>query len=177
METHRTGLGPTDVVVDRAIEADARAVARVARAAADDLTARHGSGPWSRAASETAALRGIEMSTVLVARSGQGVVGSLRLTEVEPVTIDPARFTPVRAPLYVVDVAVAPQAQRRGVGSALMAAARTAATRLGADALRLDAYDDPAGAGPFYLRCDFRPVGGGVHGGVALLYFEALLGR
>ena len=83
----------------------------------------------------------------------------------------------MRAPLYVVDVAVAPQAQRRGVGSALMAAARTAATRLGADALRLDAYDDPAGAGPFYLRCDFRPVGGGVHGGVALLYFEALLGR
>jgi hypothetical protein len=43
------------------------------------------------------------------------------------------------------------------------------------DALRLDAYDHAAGAGPFYATCGFREVGRVTYRGVPLIYFELLL--
>jgi hypothetical protein len=44
-----------------------------------------------------------------------------------------------------------------------------------ADAIRLDAYDGPAGAGPFYVKCGYRPTGRVTYRGTALVYFEQLL--
>ena len=44
-----------------------------------------------------------------------------------------------------------------------------------ADALRLDAYDSPAGAGDFYLKCGFKERGRVVYRGDPLVYYELLL--
>jgi hypothetical protein len=44
-----------------------------------------------------------------------------------------------------------------------------------ADAVRLDAYQGPAGAGGFYERCGFREVGRAAYRGTPLIYFELLL--
>ena len=41
--------------------------------------------------------------------------------------------------------------------------------------IRLDAYDAPAGAGPFYSRCGFREMGRVIYRKVPLVYFEQLL--
>jgi GNAT superfamily N-acetyltransferase len=41
-----------------------------------------------------------------------------------------------------------------------------------ADAIRLDAYDAPAGAGEFYRKCGFREVGRTSYRGSPLIYFE-----
>jgi hypothetical protein len=44
-----------------------------------------------------------------------------------------------------------------------------------ADAVRLDAYDAPAGAGGFYARCGYRERGRVTYRGVPLIYFEHVL--
>jgi hypothetical protein len=44
-----------------------------------------------------------------------------------------------------------------------------------ADAIRLDAYDADAGAGPFYLKCGFEHRGHVVYRGDPLVYYELVL--
>ena len=73
-------------------------------------------------------------------------------------------------------MAVAPALQRQGIGRLCLAEAITLCQQWPADAIRLDAYDFPAGAGPFYGKCDFREVGRASYRGCPLAYFEMLLG-
>jgi len=44
-----------------------------------------------------------------------------------------------------------------------------------ADAIRLDAYDSPAGAGDFYAKCGFNERGRVVYRNDPLVYYELLL--
>jgi hypothetical protein len=55
-----------------------------------------------------------------------------------------------------------------------MHAGEVARTRT-VDAIRLDAYDAEAGAGPFYARCGFREVGRVLYRSTPLVYYERLL--
>jgi GNAT superfamily N-acetyltransferase len=102
-------------------------------------------------------------------------VAALTLATKKPWAIDLAYFTSVRKPLYLTDMAVATDMQRKGVGRAILDAARVVTRAFPADAIRLDAYDAPAGAGPFYAKCGFREVGRVTYRGVPLVYFEAVL--
>ncbi len=161
--------------IRRATEADAAAVASVLTAAAEDLTARYGEGPWSHLVTEAAAARAISSSVVLVALDEGTVVGTLRLTTRKPWAIDAGYFAPVKRAIYLLDMSVAPSHQRMGVGRQLLAVARDVARGWPGQSLRLDAYDADAGAGGFYARCGYREVGRVVYRGTPLLYFELLL--
>jgi GNAT superfamily N-acetyltransferase len=163
------------VTIATATSDDAAAVAVVRNAAAEGLTRDHGRGHWSGFVSEQGVLRGINTSRVLVARSGDRVVGTLRLATKKPWAIDTNCFAPSKRPLYLVDMAVSPEAQRAGVGRQLLDAAAKTAQGWSADAIRLDAYDHPAGAGMFYEKCGFREVGRATYRGVPLIYFQLLL--
>ncbi len=46
-----------------------------------------------------------------------------------------------------------------------------------ADAIRLDAFDSPAGAGAFYAKCGFREVVHVAYRKDPLIYFEMLVRR
>jgi GNAT superfamily N-acetyltransferase len=72
-------------------------------------------------------------------------------------------------------MAVDPLVQRRGIGRRLVREAIAAGRAWPADAIRLDAYDAEAGAGPFYAKCGFREVGRVSYRGNPLVYFELLL--
>lgn len=154
---------------------DAAGVAGVRIAAADRLTRDFGEGRWSWHTNAASVLRDLAVSTVLVARDGGAIAGTLTLQRKKPWAIDPGYFTPARTPLYLVNMAVTPGRQRTGIGRALLAEAESLARTLGADALRLDAYDGPAGSGEFYRRCGFATTGGKVYRGVAVLYFELMI--
>jgi hypothetical protein len=56
-----------------------------------------------------------------------------------------------------------------------MEAAREAAVRWPADAIRVDAYDAEAGAGGFYAKCGYREVGRVVYRNTPLVYYELRL--
>lgn len=158
-----------------ATPADAAEIAALRAAVAVKLTRDFGPGHWSSSTSEPGVLRGIDTSRVVVARDGAGIAGTLRLVTKRPWAIDSAYFTVVERPLYLVDMAVRPDAQRTGIGRRLCAEAIRLAREWPAESIRLDAYDDAAGAGPFYLKCGFREVGRATYRSVPLIYFEALL--
>lgn len=158
-----------------ATEVDVEPIAVLRTAAAAQLTAAYGSGHWSSAVTSRSVSRDLQASTVLIARSGPKVLGTLTLTKKKPWAINPAYFTPVQSPLYLVSMAVDPVAQHCGVGRRLLEAAKGTARAWKRDAIRLDAYDAPAGAGGFYLKCSFREVGRVTYRNTPLIYFEFLL--
>ena len=120
-------------------------------------------------------MRGLRTSRVLVARQGETVVATCTLATKKPWAIDLAYFSNVGRALYLHDMAVAPEMQRKGIGRELLGEAVKLARDWPGDAIRLDAYDAEAGAGPFYAKCGFRPMGRVVYRKTPLRYFELLL--
>ena len=144
---------------------------RVAR----DLTARFGPGHWSSEPTERGVLYHLRISRIFVARSRGKILATLRLSTSRPWAIDPSYFTPVKRPLYLLDMAVEPKKQGTGLGARCLALVPAIARAWPADAIRLDAYDGPAGAGPFYVKGGYRGVGRVTYRGTALLYYEHLV--
>lgn len=165
------------LIFDAAANADAAAIAALRTAAAARLTHDYGHGHWSTETTEKGVLRVLATSRVLVARKGGEVVGTLRLTTKKPWAIDPRYFKVVGKPIYLLDMAVTPELQRRGIGRRLLEEAKTAVRDWPADAVRLDAYDADAGAAGFYAKCGFREVGRVRYRKVPLVYFELLIDR
>lgn len=145
-------------------------------AAAERLTRDFGEGHWSAHTNEASVLRDIKASHVLAIRDRGQIVGTLALQTKKPWAIDLSCFSPCKRPFYLINMAVAPEHQRSGFGRALMAEALTVARSFRADAVRLDAYDSVAGAGPFYRKCGYTQVGSKSFRGVPLLYFELMTG-
>lgn len=158
-----------------ATPADAARIATLRNAVAGRLTASFGHGHWSGCVTEKGVLRGIRTSRVLMALRGRSLLGTLTLVTKKPWAIDVSYFTPVKRALYLIDLAVAPDGQRQGVGRRLLEQAALEARAFPAEALRLDAYDAAAGAGEFYVRCGFREAGRVTYRGVPLVYYERLI--
>jgi GNAT superfamily N-acetyltransferase len=155
---------------------DAAAIAALRAAVAERLTRDHGHGHWSGGVTERGVLSGLHAhSRILVARGGREILATLRLATKRPWAIDPSYFTAVRRSLYLSDMAVEPELQRHGIGRRLLDFAIETARAWPAEAIRLDAYDGPAGAGRFYARCGYREMGRVVYRGTPLVYFELLV--
>ena len=153
---------------------DAPALAELQTAAAEHLTRLHGVGPWSSRTSEKGVLFVMRNSRVFLAREDREILATVRLTTKKPWAIDPDYFTPCKNPLYLVGITVAPAHQRQGIGRGCLREALRIAQAWPADALRLDAYDAPAGAGPFYARNGFNEVGRVTYRLCPLIYYELL---
>ena len=166
---------PVDVRL--ATEADAEALAAMRTTVAHDLSQQFGHGHWSLVVTVKSVLRGLPHARVLVACEGEAIIGTLRLATKKPWAIDRAYFVAVPKPLYLTDMAVAPARQRQDVGSQLIEVAKKMTRDWPAHAIRLDAYDGLAGAGPFYARCGFEEVGRVSYRSVPLVYYEWLVGR
>lgn len=151
---------------------DAVEIAALRTAVGAALAKKYGPGHWAGVATDRGVLRDLKGSQLLVARSRGKIVGALTLTTKKPWAIDVSYFTPCERPLYLINMAVLPTRQRKGVGRALLGEARKMAAAFPADAIRLDAYDAPAGAGGFYRRCGCRSRGRATYRGTPLVYFE-----
>ncbi len=163
-----------------ATNSDAADLANLHSAAAEDLTRRFGHGFWSSSPSERGILANMRLpkfSRTLIARSKGRIVGTLRLATKKPWAIDTSYFTPADKPLYLTGMAVHPTHQRKGIGRLLMKEAAVQAKAWPADAIRLDAFDAAAGAGPFYAKCGYREVARVVYKKDPLIYFELTLPR
>jgi GNAT superfamily N-acetyltransferase len=161
-------------VISTATWGDVRALVALRTAVAEEMTEKFGEGHWSAVPGKADVERQMRASQVLVARRGDDIVGTVRLATARPWAIDSISFTPVESPLYVLGLAVAPEARGQNLGRELMEAAKEAARSRPAGALWLDAYDHGAGAGPFYLKCGFRRVGRTQYREMPLVYYEWL---
>jgi len=154
---------------------DAPIIAALHNAAAGALTARFGEGHWSSLVTERGTAAAQRHSRVRVGRSGKRILTVLRLATKKPWAIDVSYFTPVKRPLYLTGVTVAVTHQGQGLGRLALEDAIEVARNWPADAIRLDAYDADAGAGPFYAACCFVESGRVVYKGNPLSYYELLL--
>lgn len=145
-------------------------------AVAGKLTADFGKGPWSSVSTEKGVRFDMRNSKVFVARLKGRLVATLRLATKKPWAIDRKYFTACDRPLYLLSMGVTPDLQRHGIGRECLAQTKKFAGEWPAEAIRLDAFDSPAGAGPFYGKCGFREVGRASYKGCPLVYFEMLLG-
>jgi GNAT superfamily N-acetyltransferase len=115
-------------------------------------------------------------SKVFIARDQTEIIATLQLATKKPWAIDMSYFSPRRKSLYLLAMAVAPEKQRQGIGADCLKQAKQIAQEWPSDAIRLDAFDADAGAGPFYARCGWRERGRVTYRGVPLIYYELLLG-
>ncbi len=162
-------------VLELATSADAAAIANLRNAAANDLTARFGRGWWSGQCTEKGILWDLRSSMVYLARDQGAIVATLRLATKKPWAIDRSYFSPVKRPLYLTSMAVAPSRQRQGLGRRCLGDVFAIARGHPAEAIFLDAFEHDAGAGEFYRRCGFREVGRATYREVPLIYFEQLV--
>jgi GNAT superfamily N-acetyltransferase len=154
---------------------DAAALSALHTAVADHLTSKAGEGPWSARTSEKGVLYALRESHVFVARKGTEIVGTLRLTTRKPWAIDTSYFTACATPLYLLAMAITPARQGQGIGKRCLEEAKRLAREWPAGALRLDAFDADAGAGPFYACCGFTEVVRASYRGTPLIYYELVL--
>lgn len=155
---------------------DAAAIAALRLAAARGLTARYGRGTWSFAAESVDGVRmDLQSAKVFLARDAGTVIATLRLSERNPWLGDTRFFTRCARPLYLTSMAVTPERQRCGIGRHCIEEAVRIAKEWPADAIRLDSYDGPAGAGEFYRRCGFCEVHRASYNGTPLIWFERLV--
>lgn len=155
---------------------DVPVIAALHNASAGALTARFGAGHWSSLSTERGVLLAQRHARVRVGRDGKRILTVLRLATKKPWAIDVSYFTPVKRPLYLTGMAVSVAHQGQGLGRLALEDARCVAAEWPADAIRLDAYDHAAGAGPFYEKCGFTERGRVVYKGDPLVYYELLLG-
>jgi GNAT superfamily N-acetyltransferase len=161
-----------------ATDADAGAIAALRNAAAEHLTHRYGQGHWSSTSTERGVLRDLsrpKFSRTLVARDGPTIIATLCLQTKKPWAIDVAYFTNVKKALYLINMAVHPDRQGKGVGRLILKEAEAHARAWPGDAIRLDAWNGDAGAGPFYAKCGFRETGRVVYRQSPLVYYEMVL--
>jgi GNAT superfamily N-acetyltransferase len=143
---------------------------------AQHLMFLYGEGHWSLETTEKGIINGMtDHSKVLIAKQDDMIAGTLRLATKKPWAIDPNYFTPVRQPLYLTDMAVHPDWQRKGIGKYMLQEVRPFVTSWPAQAIRLDAYNSAAGAGDFYRKCGLVEMGRIVYRKIPLIYFELLI--
>src|SRR5690348_1952942 len=163
------------LVLTLAGPSDAAALAALRTNAARQLTRQFGEGHWSADTSERGAIADMRHAEVWIARLDSVVAGTYRLGIKKPWAIDPSYFTDVKRAIYLTNMAVSPDQQRRGIGRRCVEHAVARARQWPANAIRLDAYDTAAGAGEFYRKCGFRQVGRAVYRFTPLVYYELLL--
>jgi GNAT superfamily N-acetyltransferase len=157
---------------------DAAELAALHTAVAQSLTSQFGPGFWSSPPSERGILANMRLprfSRTIIACTNRHIVGTLRLATKKPWAIDTTYFTLASKPLYLTGMAVHPELQRKGIGRLLMKQAEEMARAWPADAIRLDAFDASAGAGPFYAKCGYREVAHVIYKKDPLIYFEQIL--
>jgi GNAT superfamily N-acetyltransferase len=164
------------IELEHALESDAAAIAALRHAVARELTKRYGHGAWS---ATNASLGGVEMEIrtgeLFVVRADGFLIATLRLSTQNPWIGNTDFFTERPRCLYLTSMAVRPSTQRQGFGRACVEAVKSRARASGVGAIRLDAFDAPAGAGEFYRKCGFREVHRDRYFDTPLIWFEFLL--
>lgn len=161
--------------LQRAPAEDAAELTRMREAVSERLRLDFGDGFWVGKPTERAALCDIRNCDVYIARYRGRLIASLALQRKKPRAIDRSFLTPGRKSLFLTRMALDPRCQRQGVGWQCLDEARRIANEQKADSICLDAYDCPAGAGPFYAKCGFRELGRAVYRTSPLIYYEIVL--
>jgi GNAT superfamily N-acetyltransferase len=166
---------PHNIKLIQTTTADTIEIATLRTATSENLIAKFGVGSWSSKVSDKGVLFGMRRGTVFKAVIRGRIVATLTLSAKKPWAIDTKYFARSQRPYYLTAMVVALPWQRQAIGRRCLTAVIKICQKLGVDALRLDAYDAPAGAGEFYRKCGFTEVGRVTYRNAPLIYYQLLL--
>ena len=155
-----------------ATDADVRELLELELAIDADQAERFGDDRYRTTLNEKSVARSLASSRTVVATRRGRIVATVRMETKKPWAIDLSYFTPACKAVYLHNVNVHPELQRSGIGRQLMERVKEVAQEWPVDVIRLDAYDGPSGAGPFYRKCGFKKLGRAVYRSVPLIYYE-----
>lgn len=154
-------------------KADLPAIQLLRQRTADTLVAAHGEGHWGWVPDRANLVREMKRRDFYVVLADDVVVGTFKLSSKAPGFFNLAQFAdPKASATYLTGMAIDPTFQRQRIGRWCMAWIESHALITGSKAVRLDAYDHAAGAGPFYERCGYSNRGPLVFNGVKLMLYE-----
>lgn len=159
----------------RATVDDIPELVRLKNSVSESLTGRYGVGHWSTNVTDKGIVFAMKNGTVYIYRENDTILATVTLSARKPWAIDTAYFSSAKRPVYLTAMAVAPDAQCKGIGRRCLDEVLEIAKGWPADAIRLDAYDAEAGAGEFYRKCGYTEMGRTVYRDTALVYFEKLV--
>ena len=157
-----------------ATEADSQALLKLRLAIDTDQAEHFGDDRYATTISEKSVARSLKSSRILVATRRGRIVGLVSMGTKKPWAVDLKYFTAACKAVYLYNVDVDPELQRSGIGRQLVDRVKAMAKEWPVDAIRLDAYDGAAGAGPFYEKCGFKKLGHRLYRGVPLVYYECV---
>ena len=155
-----------------ATQADVPELLELGLAIDADQAERFGDDRYATTLNKKAVACSLTASRTVVATRRGRIVATVKMETKKPWAIDLSYFTPACKAVYLHNVNVHPKLQRSGVGYQLMQRVKQVAKEWPVDAIRLDAYDGPSGAGPFYGKCGFTKLGHAVYRRVPLIYYE-----
>jgi GNAT superfamily N-acetyltransferase len=151
-------------------------VRAIRAAAAADLTSRFGSGHWSLVVSVASVRERAKAGGVYLIEVAAAPVATFFLSDRKIGFYNAEWFAdPAAEAGYLRDLAVHPDRQRQGIGRYALAETEALCRAAGLRAVRFDAYQGEAGAGPFYVKCGCTLRHSGEFRGVELDYFEKVL--
>lgn len=138
--------------------------------------ARFGDGHWAIVLSLSGTRERARLAELFLIEDAGIPVATFILNRRKPGWYHTAWFAePDAACGYLTHLAVRPQRQRQGIGRLALAEAEQWCRTAGLAALRFDAYQGPAGAGPFYVKCGYTLRHSNEFRGVGLDYYEKTL--
>lgn len=144
--------------------------------AARVLTRDHGRGHWATVNTVRTLKKRAAEQRLWAVDEGESPIATFTLAESKIHFYRLSWFAhPEHPALYLTDMAVHPDYQRKGVGRWCMREIERIARGRAARAVRFDAYDAAAGAGPFYEKCGYTLVHRGSFRGTPLRYYEKTL--
>jgi GNAT superfamily N-acetyltransferase len=168
--------GASMVSLRKASADDIKLVRATLAAAAADLVTRFGPGHWSTVRSAESLRKYAGNGVLYIIEADSLAVGALQLTTRKIGFYREEWFAPRQGTVgYLLDMAVHPDHQQRGIGRRSMELVEGLAQLAGLRAIRLDAYRGSVGAGTFYKKCGYASVHKGEMRGVPLEYFEKML--
>jgi GNAT superfamily N-acetyltransferase len=140
------------------------------------LVARFGEGHWAVVLSLSGTRERAKLGELYLIEDSGLAVATFILNRRRPGWYHDSWFAdPGAKSGYLTHLAVRPESQRQGIGRYALAEAERWCRTADLAALRFDAYQGPAGAGPFYAKCGYTLRHSNKFRGVELHYYEKVV--
>lgn len=151
-------------------------VYKLRKAAADELTRKHGKGPWSKISLLSSLLSKVTDNTLFVVVEDGVLAGTFTLDVEKTDRESKPWFTRQSTPAcYLRNMSIDPKFQGKGLGRSALYEIESRARKLRVKSVRLDSFVGAGGASEFYKKCGYTFVHRGVVDKHELDYYEKIV--
>ncbi len=164
------------VNIRRARLSEVMDIYKLRKEAAEELTRKHGKGPWSKISLLGTVLSKLTDNTLFVVVEDGNLAGTFTLDVEKTDRESKPWFKRQSAPAcYLRNMSIDPKFQGKGLGRSALYEIESRARKLRVKAVRLDSYVGSGGASEFYKKCGYTFVHRGLLDKAELDYYEKIV--